>query len=47
MHQIPNNTRGQAMLGDFPKTIYDVILGSSEAHQDPVMWLRASLDKTK
>lgn len=33
MTQIANNTREQAMLGDFPKAIEDAILDSSEAHQ--------------
>ena len=37
MNQIANNTREQAMLGDFPKAIDDAILGSSEAHQNQMM----------
>lgn len=39
MNQIANNTREQAMLGDFPKAIDDAILGSSEAHQNQMMQL--------
>jgi type I restriction enzyme R subunit len=47
MHQIANNTREQAMLGDFPKAIDDAILGSSEAHQEQMMQLLASPEKTQ
>lgn len=39
MNQIANNTREQAMLGDFPKAIDDAILGSNEAHQNQMMQL--------
>ncbi|WP_417760957.1 hypothetical protein [Shewanella sp.] len=37
--QIANNTREQAMLGDFPKAMDDAILSSSEAHQEQMMQL--------
>lgn len=39
MNQIANNTREQAMLGDFPKAIDDAILSSSEAHQNQMLQL--------
>ncbi len=39
MKQISNNTREQAMLGDFPKAMDDAILGSSAAHQEQMMQL--------
>jgi type I restriction enzyme R subunit len=39
MNQIANNTREQAMLGDFTKAIDDAILSSSEAHQNQMMQL--------
>lgn len=39
MKQIANNTREQAMLGDFPKAMDDAILGSSAAHQEQMMQL--------
>jgi len=32
--QIANNTREQAMLGDFPKAIDDAVMDSNDAHQD-------------
>src|SRR5690554_5822890 len=47
MHQIANNTREQAMLGDFPKAIDDAILGSSDAHQEQMMQLLTSPEKTQ
>lgn len=34
MSQINNNTAEQAMLGDFSKAIDDVVMDSSEAHQN-------------
>ena len=37
MTQIANNTREQAMLGDFPKAIDDAVLDSHEAHQEMMM----------
>lgn len=37
MTQIANNTREQAMLGDFPKAIDDAVMDSSEAQQDMMM----------
>ncbi len=39
MTQIANNTREQAMLGDFQKAIEDAILDSNEAHQKQMMKL--------
>ena len=39
MKQIANNTREQAMLGDFPKAMDDAILGSSAAPQEQMMQL--------
>ena len=46
MTQIANNTREQAMLGDFPQAIDDAILGSSEAHQEQMMQLLSDPSKT-
>ena len=37
MTQIANNTREQAMLGDFPKAIDDAVMDSSEAQQEMMM----------
>ena len=34
MTQIANNTREQAMLGDFPKAIDDAVMDSNEAQQE-------------
>ena len=45
MTQIANNTRDQAMLGDFPRAIDDAILGSHEAHREQMMQLLS--DPTK
>ena len=39
MTQIANNTREQAMLGDFQKAIEDAILDSNEAHQKQMLKL--------
>ncbi len=39
MTQIANNSREQAMLGDFQKAVEDAILDSSEAHQKQMMKL--------
>lgn len=46
MSQIANNTREQAMLGDFPQAIDDAILSSSEAHQEQMMQLLCDPSKT-
>ena len=46
MTQITNNTREQALLGDFPQAIDDAILGSSEAHQEQMMQLLSDPSKT-
>ena len=37
--QPTENTAEQAMLGDFPKTFYDAILGSGDAHNNQKMQL--------
>jgi type I restriction enzyme R subunit len=34
MTQIANNTREQAMLGDFPKAIDDAVMDSNDAQQE-------------
>lgn len=47
MSQIANNTREQAMLGDFPRAIDDAILNSNEAHQAQMMQLLSDPNKTK
>lgn len=47
MSQIANNTREQAMLGDFPRAIDDAILNSNEAHQEQMMQLLSDPNKTK
>lgn len=39
--QMANNTREQAMLGDFPRAMDDAILGSHEAHREQMMQLLA------
>ncbi len=39
MTQIVNNTREQAMLGDFQKAVENAILDSNEAHQKQMMRL--------
>ncbi|MCG9769316.1 DEAD/DEAH box helicase family protein [Pseudoalteromonas piscicida] len=46
MMQIANNTREQAMLGDFPQAIDDAILDSSAAHQEQMMQLLSDPSKT-
>lgn len=46
MTQIANNTREQAMLGDFPQAIDDAILSSSEANQEQMMQLLSDPSKT-
>jgi len=45
MTQIANNTREQAMLGDFQKAVEDAILDSSEVHQKQMMRLLSMPDK--
>ncbi|MEP3632384.1 MAG: DEAD/DEAH box helicase family protein [Shimia thalassica] len=45
MMQIANNTREQAMLGDFQKAVEDAILDSSTAHQKQMMQLLAFPEK--
>ncbi|CAH1569332.1 Type I restriction-modification system, restriction subunit R [Vibrio owensii] len=47
MNQIANNTREQAMLGDFPRAIDDAIMNSNEAHQEQMMQLLSDPEKTK
>ncbi|MBQ4837355.1 type I restriction endonuclease subunit R [Pseudoalteromonas luteoviolacea] len=46
MKQIANNSREQAMLGDFPQAIDDAILDSSAAHQEQMMQLLSDPSKT-
>ncbi|KZN56339.1 type III restriction enzyme, res subunit [Pseudoalteromonas luteoviolacea CPMOR-2] len=46
MKQIANNSREQAMLGDFPQAIDDAILDSSTAHQEQMMQLLSDPSKT-
>lgn len=45
MHQIANNSREQAMLGDFFKAIDDAVLESNEAHKKQMMKLLGSPEK--
>nr|WP_319947068.1 DEAD/DEAH box helicase family protein [uncultured Shimia sp.] len=45
MTQIANNTREQAMLGDFQKAVEDAILDSSAAHQKQMMQLLSMPEK--
>jgi type I restriction enzyme R subunit len=45
MMQIANNSREQAMLGDFQKAVEDAILDSSEAHQKQMMKLLTMPEK--
>lgn len=47
MSQIANNSREQAMLGDFPKALDDAILGSSAAHQEQMMQLLSDSVKAR
>ncbi|CEE92845.1 putative type I restriction-modification system (HsdR) [Xenorhabdus nematophila str. Anatoliense] len=47
MSQIANNTREQAMLGDFPQAIDDAILSSSTAHQNQMMQLLSDPEKNR
>ena len=43
--QIANNTREQALLGDFPKAVEEAILNSNEAQQKQMMKLLSMQDK--
>jgi type I restriction enzyme R subunit len=43
--QIANNTREQALLGDFPKAVEEAILNSNEAQQIQMMKLLSMADK--
>jgi type I restriction enzyme R subunit len=45
MTQIANNTREQAMLGDFQKAVEDAILDSSEAHRKQMVQLLTTPEK--
>ena len=45
MTQIENNTPEQAMLGDFPKAIYDAILDSSDVHNNQKMQLLSDSER--
>ena len=47
MQQLANNTEEQAMLGDFPKALYDAILESSEVHQNQKLQLIGDPEKGK
>ena len=45
MNQMNNNTREQAMLGDFMKAVDDAIIDSSNAHENQKMQLLTSQQK--
>jgi len=45
MTQIANNTREQAMLGDFQKAVEDAILDSNEVHQKQMLKLLSMPEK--
>jgi len=45
MDQIANNTKEQALLGDFPQAVDDAILDSSDAHQNQKMQLLSDPEK--
>lgn len=47
MNQIANNSREQAMLGDFPKAVDEAIMSSGEASQAQMMQLLADAEKGK
>ncbi|GLT19449.1 type I restriction-modification system, restriction (R) subunit [Vibrio zhanjiangensis] len=47
MSQIANNTREQAMLGDFPRAIDDAILDSNDSHQEQMMQLLSDPNKAR
>ncbi len=42
MDQLRNNTREQAMLGDFPRAVQDAVLESREAHEKQAVRLLSS-----
>jgi type I restriction enzyme R subunit len=44
MTQLDNNTREQAMLGDFTKAIDDAVIDSNEAHKEMMMQYLSSPD---
>lgn len=43
--QIANNTREQALLGDFPKAVEEAILNSNEAQQKQMLKLLSNIEK--
>jgi len=47
MMQFRNNTREQAMLGDFPTAVNDAIIGSGEAQRNQMMQLLSDPEKAK
>ncbi|WP_411845089.1 DEAD/DEAH box helicase family protein [Roseibacillus persicicus] len=47
MQQLANNSEEQALLGDFPKALYDAILDSSEVHQNQKLQLIGDAEKGK
>ena len=47
MQQIATNPDEQAMLGDFPKALYDAILESSEVHQNQKLQLLSNSQKSE
>ena len=47
MTQIANNTSEQALLGDFPKELYNAIIDSSEVHQNMKIQLLSDPVKSK
>ncbi len=47
MQQIANNSREQAMLGDFPEALDDAIVTSHQAHKEQMMQLLADPSKAQ
>ena len=47
MQQLANNSREQAMLGDFPQALDDAILDSNQAHQEQMMQLLSDPHKAQ
>lgn len=47
MTQLDNNTREQAMLGDFPKAIDDAVMDSNDAHREMMMQYLSSPEVAK
>jgi type I restriction enzyme, R subunit len=47
MNQVRNNSPEQAMLGDFPKTLDDAVMDSSEAHQKQMMQILSNPEVAK